>query len=407
MKVMALNCGSSSIKYALFDMPDGIRLCHGIVDRVIVGGSLIKHIKFDGQEYIYQKECPTHGTAIRLVIDFLTDQDKGAIKDPSEIVAVGHRVVHGGAKFTKSVMIDNEVIDKIKEFSTLAPLHNPPNLAGIRAVRRLLPNIPQVAVFDTAFFTTMPRHVFMYGLPYEWYEKYQVRKYGFHGTSHLHVSRRAYVLLGKKPHEANIITLHIGNGVSITAVKGGKAYDHSMGFTPLEGSIMGTRCGDIDPGIPLHVMRKEKLGYKQMEDTLNRKSGLLGISGKYVDRREILKAMNAGDERAKLCFEMECYRLRKYIGAYAAAMGGVDAIVFTAGVGENSFLHRQKVCENLNFLGIKLDNEKNKQAVGGEKEMEISLPGARIRVFVIPTDEERVIAEDVFAILKHSSRKKS
>ncbi len=407
MKVMTLNCGSSSVKYALFDLPGRIRLSHGIVDRVTVGGSLIKHIKLDGQEYIHYQECPTHDMAVRLVIDFLTDRKRGVIKSLSEIGAVGHRVVHGGATFNKPVLIDDEVMEKVKEFSTLAPLHNPPNLAGIRAVRRLLPNIPQVSVFDTAFFTTMPRHVFMYGLPYKWYEKYQIRKYGFHGTSHFYVSRRAYVLMGKKPHEANIITLHIGNGVSITAVKGGKAYDHSMGFTPLEGPIMGTRCGDIDPGIPLHVMRKEKLGYKQMEDILNRKSGLLGISGKYVDRREILDAANAGDERAKLCFEIECYRLRKYIGAYAEGMGGIDAIVFTAGVGENSFFHRQKVCEGLDFLGIKLDNEKNKQAVGGEKEMEISLPGSRIRVFVIPTNEELVIAEDVFALLQNRRWRKS
>lgn len=399
MKVMTLNCGSSSVKYALFDLPERIRLSHGIVDRVAVGDSLIKHIKLDGQEYIHYQKCPTHDMAVRLVIDFLTDREKGVIQFLSEIGAVGHRVVHGGAEFTKPVMIDDAVMEKIKEFSTLAPLHNPPNLEGIRAVRKLLPNVPQVAVFDTAFFTTMPRHVFIYGLPYEWYEKYQIRKYGFHGTSHLFVSRRAYALLGKKPHEANIITLHIGNGVSITAVKGGEAYDHSMGFTPLEGPIMGTRCGDIDPGIPFHVMRKEKLGYRQMVDILNRKSGLLGISGKYIDRREILNAMNAGDERARLCFEMECYRLRKYIGAYAAGMGGVDAIVFTAGVGENSFLHRQRICEGLGFLGIQLDDEKNKQAVGGENEMEISLPASRVRVFVIPTNEELVMAEDVLALL--------
>ena len=262
-----------------------------------------------------------------------------------------------------------------------------------------------MAVFDTSFFTTMLPHVFIYGLPYDWYEKYHIRKYGVHGTSHRYVSRRAAILLGKKPHEVNIITLHVGNGVSITAVKSGVAYDHSMGFTPLEGAVMGTRCGDIDPGIPLYVIGQEKMGYQDMEDILNRKSGLLGISGKYVDRRDILKAMKAGDERAKLSFEVECYRLRKYIGSYAAGMGGVDAIVFTAGVGENSFLHRQKVCNGLEFLGIRLDYKKNKQAVGGQQEMEISSSSSRVKVFVIPSNEELIIAEDTFELLKSNVRK--
>lgn len=399
MKIMTLNCGSSSVKYALFDMPNRLKLCHGIVDRVTIGGSFIKHFKLDSRKYIHHHECPTHVTAIRLVIDFLTNRETGVIKALSEISAIGHRVVHGGVKFTKPVIIDDEVMEQVEECSVLAPLHNPANLAGIRAVMKLMPNIPQVAIFDTAFFTTMPPHVFIYGVPYEWYEKYHIRKYGFHGISHFYVSRRAAALLGKKPCEVNVITLHIGNGVSVTAVKRGKAYDHSMGFTPLEGAVMGTRCGDIDPGIPLYVMRKEKLGYKQMEDNLNRRSGLLGVSGKYSDRREILTAMKVGDERAKLSFEVECYRLQKYIGAYLAGMGGVDAIAFTAGVGENSFLHRQKICEGLEFLGIQIDNKKNKQAVGGGKEVEISLPGSRVRVFVIPTNEELVTAEGVYSLL--------
>ena len=401
MKIMTLNCGSSSVKYALFDMPDRIKLCHGIVDRVTIGGSFIEHYRSDSQKYSRYHECPTHATAIELIINLLTDQKTDVIKTISEIKAVGHRVVHGGEKFTKPVIIDDEVIEKIEECSLLAPLHNPANLAGIRAIMRFMPDILQVAVFDTAFFTAMPPHVFIYGVPYEWYEKYHIRKYGFHGTSHRYVARRAALLLGKELNEINLITLHIGNGVSITAVRNGIAYDHSMGFTPLEGAVMGTRCGDIDPGIPLYVMRQEKMGYQDMEDILNNKSGLLGISGRYVDRREILKAIEAGDERAKLSFEVECYRLRKYIGAYMAGMGRADAIVFTAGVGENSFRHRQKVCEGLELLGIKLDDEKNRQAVGGQREMEISSNLSRVRVFVVPTDEELVIAEDTYALLEN------
>jgi acetate kinase len=334
-----------------------------------------------------------------LVIEFLTDPERGAVKTLSEIRAVGHRVVHGGDKFASPVFIDGAVIKAIEEHSELAPLHNPINLAGIRAITDLMPGIPQIAVFDTAFFTTVPRHVFIYGVSYEWYEKYHIRRYGFHGTSHRYVAGRAAVLLGKNPEAVNLITLHIGNGVSLTAVKNGVAYDHSMGFTPLEGAVMGTRCGDIDPGILLYVMGKENLAPQEMEAILNRKSGLLGITGKHSDRRDILKAMDAGDKRAKLSFEIECYRLRKYIGAYTAALGGVDAIVFTAGVGENSFLHREKVCEGLETLGIVLSSQKNKQAVGGQKETEISEPRSRVKVFVIPTNEELMIAEDTFELV--------
>jgi len=398
MRVMTLNCGSSSVKYALFEIPGNQKLCYGIVHRVGLGGSFIEHVKL-GKKYTHDQECPTHAAAIKLVIQFLTDPERGMVKRLSEIRAVGHRVVHGGEKFAKPVLIDRAVIKAIKEHSELAPLHNPVNLAGIRAITNLMPGIPQVAVFDTAFFTTIPPHVFIYGVPYEWYEKYHIRRYGFHGTSHRYVARRGAVLLGKNPKAVNMITLHIGNGVSITAVKHGVAYDHSMGFTPLEGAVMGTRCGDIDPGILLYVMMKKKLAPRDMEPILNRKSGLLGITGKHSDRREILRAMDAGDERAKLSFEIECYRLRKYIGAYSAALGGVDAIVFTAGVGENSFLHRQKVCEGLEYLGIKLSFQRNKQAVGGQKEMEISSARSRVKVFVIPTNEELMIAEDTFTLV--------
>jgi acetate kinase len=398
MKVLTLNCGSSSVKYALFNMPGNQKLCHGLVHRVGLGGSLIEHVKGDTQT-THGQECPTHAAAIKLVIEFLTDPERGAVKTLSEIRAVGHRVVHGGDKFASPVFIDGAVIKAIEEYSELAPLHNPINLAGIRAITDLMPGIPQIAVFDTAFFTRIPPHVFIYGVPYEWYEKYHIRRYGFHGTSHRYVAGRAAVLLGKNPEAVNLITLHIGNGVSLTAVKNGVAYDHSMGFTPLEGAVMGTRCGDIDPGMLLYVMGKENLAPQEMEAILNRKSGLLGITGKHSDRRDILRAMDAGDKRAKLSFEIECYRLRKYIGAYTAALGGVDAIVFTAGVGENSFLHREKVCEGLETLGIELSSQKNKQAVGGQKETEISEPRSRVKVFVIPTNEELMIAEDTFELV--------
>jgi len=398
MKILTLNCGSSSVKYALFDMPNSQKLCHGLVHRVALAGSFIEHVKLGG-EYIHYQECPTHAAAIQLVIQFLIDPERGVVGSLSEIRAVGHRVVHGGAQFAKSVFIDGAVIKAIEEYSELAPLHNPINLAGIRAITDLMSGIPQVAVFDTAFFTAIPPHVFLYGVPYEWYEKYRIRRYGFHGTSHRYVAGRAAVLLGKNPEALNLITLHIGNGVSITAVKGGSAYDHSMGFTPLEGAVMGTRCGDLDPSIPFYVMRKENLTSWDMETILNRKSGLQGITGKHSDRREILRMMDAGDERAKLSFEIECYRLRKYIGAYTAALGGVDAIVFTAGVGESSFLHRQKVCEGLEYLGIKLSSQRNKQAVGGQKETEISSARSRVKVFVIPTNEELMIAQDTFALI--------
>ncbi len=402
MIVLTLNCGSSSVKYALLDMPARQKLCNGIVDRVGLAGALIKHSVAGGEPLTTPRDCSDHTTAVGLIVKSLTIRDTGVISDLSRITAVGHRVVHGGETLTKSTIINKRVVREIEELSVLAPLHNPPNLAGIRAAMALMPNIPHVAVLDTAFFTTIAPHVYIYPLPYQWYEKYRIRKYGFHGTSHQYVSSKAAALLGKAPADINLITLHIGNGVSVTAVKGGAAYDHSMGFTPLEGAVMGTRCGDIDPAIPLYVMKKEKLAPDAMEDMLNRKSGLLGITGKYSDRRELLRAMDAGDERAKLAFEIECYRLRKYIGAYAAGMGGVDAIAFTAGVGENSPRHRERICEGLEFLGLKIDRQKNERAVGGTQEMEISSADSKVKVFVIPTDEESIIAEEVYGLLNRS-----
>jgi acetate kinase len=375
------------------------KLCDGIVERVTLKDSFIKHRIPGNEELIIKHECPNHEEAIALMVKTITDSQQKIINSMSEISAVGHRVVHGGEKISSSKLIDNEVLKVIEECSKLAPLHNPPNLFGIKASMKLMPDIPQIAVFDTAFFTKMPPSSYMYALPYEWFEKYHIKKYGFHGTSHLYVSKRAAVLLGKKYSECNLITLHVGNGTSITAIKNGEAFDHSMGFTPLEGAIMGTRCGDIDPAIPLHVMELEGLTPSQMSSILNKKSGLAGICNK-ADRREILKAREEGDVKAKLAFDMECYRLKKYIGAYTAALGRLDAIVFTAGVGENSFTHREAICSELDLLGVKIDPQKNIQAVGRKKENDISSKDSKVKVFVIPTDEELVFLEDVMAIVK-------
>lgn len=398
MKIMALNCGSSSIKYSLWDFPAETKLCSGIVERVGMENSFIRHLTH-GKEMIQIHKCQTYDDAINLIFDFMTDKTYGVIKDLREVEAVGHRVVHGGLRFNHSTIINGSVIKAIEECIVLAPLHNPHNLSGIKSATNVIPNVPHVAIFDTAFFTTMPPHVYTYAVPYQWYETYCVRKYGFHGSSHLYVSKTAAKLLGKRPSEINVITLHIGNGVSITAVKKGSAYDHSMGFTPLEGAVMGTRSGDLDVGVALYVMEKENLTPAQMSNILNKKSGLWGITGKYVDRRDIIKAAENGDERAKLATEIECYRLKKYIGAYTAAMGGVDAIAFTAGVGENSPLYREKITKDLEFMGVQIDPEKNRQAIGGEKESNISGSRSRVAVYVIPTNEELIFAREVWAIL--------
>lgn len=380
-------------------MPSRKKLCDGIAERVTLDSSFIRHRPEGVSEKVVNTPFPEHDVAIKKIVDLLTDQESGVIEDISEISAVSHRVVHGGRDFSRSVRIDEDVIKAIEKCSELAPLHNPPNLLGIRIAMRMMPNIPHFAVFDTAFLSTLPAHSYIYALPYEWYEKHDIRRYGFHGTSHLYVSRRAAALLKKKPSEVNVITLHIGNGVSITAVKKGAAYDHSMGFTPLEGAVMGTRCGDIDAAIPLVMMRKLNVDVENMEKILNKKSGLLGITGKYVDRRDIIKAANQGDQRSKMAIDIECYRLRKYIGAYMAAMNGADAIVFTGGVGENSSLHREKVCDDLDSLGIVLDKKKNWKT-SGSVEAEISNSKSNMKIFVIPTNEELVFAEDAAALLE-------
>jgi acetate kinase len=403
MRILTLNSGSSSLKYSLWDMPSRKQLSAGVAQRIGIGNGFINHTVL-GKETIVARDSSTHETAFNTIIELLVDPARGIIRDVSEIDGVGHRVVHGGDKFAQSVRIDDQVIKAIEEFSALAPLHNPPNLMGIRAAMKYMPSVPHVAVFDTAFFATLPPHVHIYALPYEWYEKHQVRKYGFHGTSHLYVARRTAALLNKEPSDVNIITFHIGNGVSVTAVKKGVAYDHSMGFTPLEGAVMGTRCGDIDPAIVFYMMKRENLSATQMDEILNKRSGLLGITGRHVDRRDVIEAAKAGNVRAKLAFEIECYRLRKYIGAYSVAMDGADAIAFTAGVGENSPLHRAKICGNLEFLGIKLDGKKNQEAKGGV-EMEISAPDSRCKVFVVPTNEELVIAEDVVTLLERGQER--
>ncbi len=401
MKVLALNCGSSSLKYQLFDWEKKQVVAVGIVERIGIGGSFIKH-EVPSKDKEIKKETPigNHEVAIQLVLDALTKGEGAVISAMSEITAVGHRVVHGGEKFNRSVLIDDDVVGVIKEVSHLAPLHNPANLIGIAAARNALPSIPHVAIFDTAFHQTIPAQAYMYAVPYEWYQNNSVRRYGFHGTSHLYVSKRAAKLLGKPAKDCNIITLHIGNGVSCCAIQNGVSVDTSMGLTPLEGAVMGTRSGDIDPAIPMFMMQQLDVGPKYMDSLLNKKSGILGLTGKYTDRRDVLEGAKNGDKRCQLALDVECYRLRKYVGAYAAAIGRLDAIVFTAGVGENAGLIRQKVLEGLEVFGLELDKEKNLKTFSKGGETEISTPKSRVRVYMIPTNEELVFVEDVVGILE-------
>ncbi len=400
MIVLSLNCGSSSVKYRLYDYDKKVTLATGVVERVTVGRSYIQQSGLGREPIKIDHECPTHREAIKLIIDTLLDAKNGVIDDLAKISAVGHRVVHGGEKFTKSVKITPETIETFKSLFGLAPLHNPPNVLGIEAALDVLPAIPHIAIMDTAWHQTMPAGSYMYALPYEWYQKYGVRRYGFHGTSFLYVAKRAALLLGKDPFACNLVCLHIGNGVSANAIKNGVSFDTSMGLTPLEGLVMGTRAGDHDAAIDLMIMEKEGIAPGKMNDVLNKKSGLLGLTGKYTDRRDVQKAAEEGDERARLAIEVEAYRIKKYIGAYSAAIGGADAIVFTAGVGEMSDLIREKSCQGLEFLGIKLDKAKNRLARTRNAETEISADDSRVKVFVIPTDEERVNIEDVIAILE-------
>ena len=400
MIILSLNCGSSSVKYQLYNWTKKEIIAKGIVERVTVGNSFCVHEVNHREKLTLQQDCPTHREAIKLIIDTLIHPEYGAIERLSDIAAIGHRVVHGGEKFAKSVLINQEVLKTFKELSVLAPLHNPPNIMGIEAAMELLPDIPHAAIMDTAWHQTMPAHVYMYAVPYEWYEKYRIRRYGFHGTSLLYVAKRAAVLLNKDPFQCNLISCHIGNGVSINAVKNGLSYDTSMGFTPLEGAIMGTRAGDHDAALDFYVMQKESLSPQEIDSILNKKSGILGITGKYTDRRDVVKAANNGEERAMLAVEMEVYRLKKYIGAYAAALGRLDALIFTAGVGEMSTTTRSKILEGLELFGIRYDSEKNSVARTRNKESDISAPDSKVKIFVIPTDEELVFVEDVVALIE-------
>jgi acetate kinase len=402
MIILSFNCGSSSVKYQLYNWDKKEIIAKGIVERVTIGNSFCVHEVNNKEKITLKHDCPTHKEAIKLIVDSLIHPEYGALQDLSEISAVGHRVVHGGERFSKSVLINEEVLKTFKELAILAPLHNPPNIMGIEAALELLPDIPHAAIMDTAWHQTMPPYVYTYAVPYEWYEKYIIRRYGFHGTSLLYVAKRAAVLLNKDPFQCNLISCHIGNGVSINAVKNGVSYDTSMGFTPLEGAIMGTRAGDHDAALDFYVMQKEGYSPQEMDAILNKKSGLLGITGKYVDRRDVVSAAEEGDERAKLAIEMEAYRLKKYIGAYAAVLGRLDALIFTAGVGEMSDIIRAKVLEGLEILGIKYDPEKNKLARTRNKESDISAIDSPVKIFVIPTDEELVFVEDVVALIEGS-----
>ena len=398
MKILVLNCGSSSVKYKLIALSGNEQniLAEGGVEKIGLPDSFLK-FKYNGEKVTINASMPNHNVAIRIILDNLTSEKYGCIKNFDEIEAVGHRLVHGGEKFNSSVLINDEVIAKVKECYALAPLHNPVNIAGVDAISEILPDVPQVGVFDTAFHQTMPSYAYMYGLPYEMYEKYGVRRYGFHGTSHRYVSRRACEFLGLEYEKQRIITCHIGNGGSITAIKDGKSVDTSMGMTPVEGLIMGTRCGDVDPGALLYIQQKEHLDHEGMQALINKKSGVAGLTGVSSDMRDIEKAVEEGNERAIMALNMYEYRITKYIGAYTAALGGVDVIVFTGGVGENQTGTRERICKQLAFLGIEFDVEKNKTR--GE-EIELSTPNSKVRVVVIPTDEEYMIARDTEAIVK-------
>jgi len=397
MKILVLNCGSSSIKYKLYNMDDESVLAQGGVERIGLDGAFIKVTLPNGEKKKIMHDMPDHREGVNVVFSVLLDKEIGAIKSLDEIDAVGHRVVQGGDKFCQSVIVDKSVEDGIEELCDLAPVHNAGHLKGLRAVDHLMPNVPQVCVFDNAFHSTMPDYAYLYAVPYEIYEKYHVRRYGFHGTSHRYVSHRVCEMLGKDINTQKIITCHIGNGASVSAVKYGKVMDTSMGLTPLAGVMMGSRSGDIDASAVTYIM--EKLGKKpqEMADYLNKESGVLGISGVSSDMRDVEAAANEGNERAQLALKMYFYRIKKYIGAYAAAMGGVDTVVFTAGVGENQTDMREEACAGLEFLGIEIDKEKN-ASIRGEEAI-ISTPDSKVTVCVVPTDEEIVIARDTMELV--------
>ena len=402
MKVLVINAGSSSIKYQLIDMTNENLLAKGQCDRIGIDGGNFKQKNANGTEYKVEVDIPDHAAGIKLVVDALTDKEHGVIASMSEISAVGHRVVHGGDKFSGSVMITDEVIDAIKECSSLSPLHNPANITGIKACEEIMgKDVPQVGVFDTSFHQTMPDYAYMYPIPYQYYEKYKLRRYGFHGTSHRYVTARAAEMLGKKPEEINIVTCHLGNGSSITAVKGGKSFDTTMGVTPLEGLMMGTRSGSIDPAIIPFLMEKEGMSGADIDKMLNKQSGILGVTGGVTsDNRDIEEGAKGGNERYKLIESMLCHQITKYVGGFAAAMGGIDAIVFTGGIGENNPQYRARVAANLKFMGVEIDEETNKKAMRTSDENDISTADAKVKMLVIPTNEELMIARDTYSLVK-------
>jgi acetate kinase len=397
MKIVVVNCGSSSIKYQLLEMDTEEVLAQGLLERVGLPDGLLTHRQGNKTKEI-RRPIRNHEEGMQLIVETLTSGPGSPIRNASEISAVGHRVVHGGEDFVESVLVTDKVIGVIEKNQDLAPLHNPPNLTGLRAAMKLLPGVPNVAVFDTAFHQTVPEHAYIYALPHAFYTKHRIRRYGFHGTSHRYVSLQAARRLGKPPEKTNLITVHLGNGCSMTAVKGGKSVDTSMGLTPLEGLVMGTRSGDIDPAIPFFLATKEGFDLPAIDETLNKKSGLLGISGVSSDMREVIAAAEDGNARAKLALKIFAYRVKKYIGAYAAALGKLDAVVFTGGIGENSALIRAMACENLGILGIEIDEEKNRSGRRGDAD--ISTGHSRVRVLVIATNEELMIARDTASVVK-------
>ena len=397
MKILVINAGSSSIKYQLIDMATEKVIAKGMCDRIGIAGGNFK-LKADGREdYKVDIQMANHKEAVKLVLDALVSPEHGVIESLSEISAVGHRVLHGGEKFSGSVIVDEKVIAAIEECCELGPLHNPHNLTGIRACEAMMPGVPQVAVFDTGFHQTMPDYAYMYALPYEYYEKYRIRRYGFHGTSHRYVSLRAAEMLGRK--DLKIVTCHLGNGSSIAAVKDGKCFDTTMGLTPLEGIMMGTRCGSIDPAIIPLLMKKENLTADEIDTIMNKKSGILGVSQVTSDNRDIEQGAKEGNERYQLIESMICHQLTKYIGGYAAAMGGVDAVVFTGGIGENNPHYRARVAEKLAFMGVELDEETNKKAMRTSEEFVLTTPDSKVKVLMIPTNEELMIAKDTLELV--------
>ena len=397
MKILVLNSGSSSIKYQLFNMKEEKVLAKGVVERIGIDDAFLEYENHEGKEVKIESDIEDHARGIELVIDSLLSEEHGVLDSMQEINAVGHRVVHGGEKFAHSTLINEDVIEKMEDVSELAPLHNPPNLAGIKVCKEMMPETPQVGVFDTAFHQSMPEEAYMYAIPYEYYEKHGIRRYGFHGTSHKYVAARTAEMMGEDEKDLKIITCHLGNGASVAAVDGGESVDTSMGLTPLEGLVMGTRSGDLDPAIIPFLMKKEGLDAQEVDTILNKKSGLLGVSGVSNDSRDIKEAAKEGNDRAELARNLFNYRVKKYIGAYSAAMGGVDAIVFTAGIGENAIGVRRDIMKDMEYMGIEIDEEAND--VRGEAR-EISTESSDVKVYTIPTNEELVIARDTKEIVE-------